>query len=290
MLKTLQAEQPVPLSYSLSVVIPTYKEARRLPQTLREILDYLVPRFSKFEIIIVDDDSPDGTPQIVADFARKYHQVRLITHPGKLGKGAAVRHGCLDAHSDYVLFMDADHATPIAEVEMFFPHLAGQKKGAVVGMRTPQEGDSKFRRTISLACKLLSHIIVFRKSVVDSQCGFKLFTAATAAQLFSYARVNGGMIDVELFFLMNKMGIPYHFVPVIWKNKPDSRINFLACAVRDPIELLRIRARDFTGFYNAPVSTQSQPWNTRKPGNIHAHGGETVKTDPTDRSISPNLK
>jgi dolichyl-phosphate beta-glucosyltransferase len=254
---------PMPFPHSLSVVIPTYKEEHRLPQTLREILDYLVPRFPKFEVIIVDDNSPDGTPQIVAGFTRQYPQVRLITHPGKIGKGAAVRHGCIDAHCDYVLFMDADHATPIAEVETFFPHLTGQAEGAVVGVRPQETGNSRVRRLISLTCKLLSHLIVFQKSIVDSQCGFKLFTATTAARLFPYARVNGGMIDVELFFLMHKLGVPCHFVPVTWKNKSGSRINFIACAMRDPTDLLRIRLRNLTGLYERPVDSQRQPWNTR---------------------------
>ena len=258
-----QQALPMPFPHSLSVVIPTYKEEHRLPQTLREILDYLVPRFQKFEVIVVDDNSPDDTPKIVAGFARQYSQVRLITHPGRIGKGAALRHGCMEANCDYVLFMDADHAISITEVEAFFPHLAGQTEGSVVGVRTYQEGASRSRRIIGLICQLVAHVIVFQKSVFDSQCGFKLFTKATAARLFSYARVNGGMIDVELFFLMHKLGILCIYVPVTWKNKPGSRINFPLCFVRDPTDMLRIRLRDIAHFYENPVSPQRQPWNTR---------------------------
>lgn len=248
--------------FSLSVVIPTYKEAHRLPRTLDEIIGYLKSRFAKFEIIIVDDNSPDGTQQIVADYSLRHPQISMIVHPYKIGKGAAVRHGCMKASCDYVLFMDADHATPIEAVESFFPHLAGQAHGAVAGVRPENPGDSRIRYVISQICKLMAKVIVFgTQPVKDSQCGFKLFTAATAARLFPYARVNGGMIDVEVFYLLNKFEIPSHQVPVVWKNKAGTRINFLVCMVRDPIDLTRIRFRGISGVYKKPVPDELQPWN-----------------------------
>lgn len=254
---------PARFSHSLSVILPTYKEERRLPQTLREILEYLVPRFQTFEVIVVDDNSPDATPQIVAKFAGEYPQVRLITQPGKIGKGAALRRGCMEAVCDYVLFMDADHATPIAEVETFFFHLVGQAEGSVVGVRTYQENESRVRRIIGLICQLMAHLIVFKKSVFDSQCGFKLFTKSTAGRLFPYARVNGGMIDVELFFLLHKLNIPCKYVPVTWNNKPGSRLNFLLCFVQDPSDMLRIRLRDLANVYKTPIPLEQQPWNSK---------------------------
>jgi dolichyl-phosphate beta-glucosyltransferase len=250
-------------SCSLSLVIPTYKEEQRLPQTVREIIQYLVLRFEKFEVIIVDDNSPDKTGQIVNDFSKQYPQVRLIIQPDRIGKGAAVRRGCMEACCDFVLFMDADHATPIAEVERFIPHLAGRVDGVVAGVRNCQENESRNRRIVSLICQLLAHICVFQKTVIDSQCGFKLFTASTAARLFPHARVDGGMIDVELFYLMHKMSIPCHYVPVTWRNKEGSRINFIACAMRDPIDMLRIRLRGLVHLYDKPIASKFQPWNTR---------------------------
>lgn len=244
------------------MVIPTYKEARRLPQTLDEIIAYLEPRFPKFEIIIVDDNSPDGTLQIVADYKLRHPEISLIVHPYKIGKGAAVRHGCKKASCDYVLFMDADHATPIAAVEDFFPYLSGQAQGAIVGVRPQNVGDSLIRYVISRICKLMARVIVFQKiPVKDSQCGFKMFTADTAATVFPYARVNGGMIDVELFFLLNQFQIACHQAPVNWKNKAGTRINFLVCLIRDPVDLLRIRFRGMAGVYKKPVPQELQPWN-----------------------------
>ena len=93
----MSAAAPEKLRESLSVVIPTYKEARRLPATLRAVLDYLGKRFESFEVIVVDDNSPDGTGDIVREYAARMPQVRLIVQPYRIGKGAALRRGCLEA-------------------------------------------------------------------------------------------------------------------------------------------------------------------------------------------------
>ena len=85
---------------SLSVVIPTYKEARRLPATLRAVVDYLESRFESFEVIVVDDNSPDGTGDIVRGYSSRRPHVRLLVQPGRIGKGAALRRGCLEARGE----------------------------------------------------------------------------------------------------------------------------------------------------------------------------------------------
>jgi len=253
-------EPPKVCTMSVSVVIPTYKEASRLPRTLQEILPYLESHFPAHELLVVDDNSPDGTDRIVHECARLHPQVRLITQPGKLGKGAAVRRGCLEATGEYILFMDADHSTPIQELEEFMAVITHSNADAVAGVRTYQEDESRSRRIIGLLGQLLAHVLVFRKAVVDSQCGFKLFTRAAVGRLFPLARVDGGMLDVELFYLMHKQSLTCRFVPVAWDNKPGSRINILACIIRDPLDMLRIRFRDMLGVYERKIPAAEQPW------------------------------
>jgi dolichyl-phosphate beta-glucosyltransferase len=244
----------------LSVVIPTYNETERLPQTLREIAPYLADRFSRHEIVVVDDNSPDGTAAAVEALRGEIPGIRVLVQPGRLGKGAAVRRGCLEARGDYILFMDADHATPIWELDGFVPLLEESGEGAVVGVRTYQESESRRRRIIGLCAQLLAHLVVFRKPVLDSQCGFKLFTREVVEQVFPRCRVDGGMIDVELFFLMHQSGIPCRYRPVQWENKPGSRIRVIRCMIGDPVEMFKIRLRDWLGVYRRPLAEARQPW------------------------------
>jgi dolichyl-phosphate beta-glucosyltransferase len=95
----------------------------------------------------------------------------------------------------------------------------------------------------------MAHIIVFEKAVVDSQCGFKCFSREVAKEVFSRVRVDGGMFDVEAFFIMHRLGIPVYYQPVHWVNKAGSRINMVRCMFLDPIDLITIRLRGALGLY-----------------------------------------
>jgi dolichyl-phosphate beta-glucosyltransferase len=152
--------------------------------------------------------------------------------------------------------MDADLATPIEELGTMLPQLATGRFGAVVGVRTYQESESKWRRIIGLSLQILAHLIVFEKAVVDSQCGFKCFTREAAQAVFGLSRVDGGMLDVELFYLMHRLHIPIYYQPVHWQNRPGSRINFLKCMLLDPIDLILIRLRGALGAYDSTGATQ----------------------------------
>src|SRR6266545_4957458 len=110
---------------SISVVIPTYNESARLPRTLDEILPYLESHFRQYEVIVVDDASPDGTGAIVEQYRARNPRICHLRQPRRIGKGAALRRGCLEARLAYVLYMDADHATRIQELDVFMPHLVG---------------------------------------------------------------------------------------------------------------------------------------------------------------------
>ena len=231
----------------LSVVIPAYNESHRIERTMREVLAYLTTADHAFELIVVDDGSTDSTAELV--LANSNPAVRLLRLPKNLGKGAAVRAGCLEARGDCILFMDADHSTRIEEVESFVP-LLEQGHDLVVGVRTYQDGESRSRRVMGLTFLIFAHLFVFRKAVVDSQCGFKAFTRSAAQLIFSNCRNNGGTIDVEIFYLAHKFGLNIFFAPVHWRNAPGSTITIWKCILRDPFDMLLIRLRDLLNRYS----------------------------------------
>ena len=235
----------------LSIVIPAYNEEARLPQTLAEIRPFLDSQLHSYEVIIADDGSSDHTVEIAQTHAKAWAQLRVL--PGKHGgKGATVKRGCLAAHGENILVMDADHATPIDTLNWLMSHRrAGYE--IIVGVRTfcGQEGASgRGRRIVGLAQQLLAHILVFQQSVADSQCGFKLFSRQAAQTIFSRSLVQGGMYDVELFFLAHKFNLSIYSQPVRWVNKDGSRINMIGCLIKDPFSLLAIRCWNWLGRDN----------------------------------------
>lgn len=106
----------MPEPIALSVILPAYNEAARLPPHLAAVRQYLQARYSdRYEVIVVDDGSGDGLANVLDGLAAAWPQLRVIRHAQNQGKGAAVRTGMLAAGGALLLFADADGATPIEE-------------------------------------------------------------------------------------------------------------------------------------------------------------------------------
>jgi dolichyl-phosphate beta-glucosyltransferase len=121
---------------------------------------------------------------------------------------------------------------------------------AVVGVRTYQTDDSKWRRVLGLTMQIIAHIIVFDRAVVDSQCGFKCFGRNAARDIFQLCRTDGGMFDVEIFAIMHKLNTPLVYTPVHWANKAGSRINVLRCMIFDNVDMMGIKRNALMGKYS----------------------------------------
>jgi len=160
-------------SFSLSVVLPAFNETHRLPETLKALKAYLHEHFLRHEVIVVDDGSSDGTPDLVRQWQSHWPELKLLVQPHNMGKGAAVRRGMLAATCDLVMFTDADLATPMTELDHMLKYFRTGFNKAVVGVRTYQQDESKWRRILGLSLQIIAHLIVFEHAVVDSQCGLK---------------------------------------------------------------------------------------------------------------------
>ena len=240
----------------LSVIIPIYQETTRLNITLNEIMPFLDTHFNKsFEIIIVDDpNSQNGYTELIGE-NKNDSRIIFMKQDKRLGKGAAVKKGCLAGRGEIILFMDADHATPVEEFKNFLPHFQNNLDILVSGVRTYQDDESKWRRVLGLTAQLFLHLVLYKKAVIDSQCGFKAFNKNLVQKIFPILKINGGMMDAEVIYLMHKYNYKITFIPVTWNNKADSKINILRCIVNDPIDIISVRLFDLLGFYKLKYPT-----------------------------------
>ena len=224
----------------LSVVIPCFNEARKIETDIRAALDYLNARSYSFELILVDDGSADGTAAIL----EKSPGARAICYQPNRGKGHAVRTGMLKASGRYRLFADAGLCVPYSEIEK---GLALLESGADVAIGSRKMAESQvveqqtgYRRIGSSVFGLLvRNWMGLRYS--DTQCGFKLFTAKAADQLFSAARIDGFMFDAEMLINARKFGLTVKEFPVEWRADPDSRYEPFSGSLRNLLELVRIQ-------------------------------------------------
>jgi len=229
-----------------SVVIPAYNEARRLPPYLDEVVSYLVTRGEAWEVVVVDDGSTDATADVVRAMTARYPQVRLLRQEPNAGKGAAVRAGMLAALGNWRLFADADGATPIAECKRLEAALAAGADVAIGSRALAAPGVVvRARRHRVVAGRLFNGLAerLGLAGITDSQCGFKAFTAAAAADLFPRLATTGFGFDVELLLRARARDWRVVEVAVNWEDQPASKVGVLRDGPRMLWQILAARRR-----------------------------------------------
>lgn len=234
-------------SVTISLIVPAYNEARRLPPYLETIHPYLSEQFGEdFEVIVVDDGSNDGLAETLRGKSCHWPQLKVIQHAENRGKGAAVRTGMLAAKGELLLFADADGATPIEE-ERRLRAAIGAGADVAVGSRLVDGTDVARQRSWPRALIGRAFAAVARRlfglRVRDTQCGFKMFRGEAGRRLFGLVEETGYLFDLELLTLADKLGCRVAEVPINWSDVPDSRLSMLREWRRIVAGLWRLRRR-----------------------------------------------
>ncbi len=231
---------------SLSIVVPAYNEAERLPASVQRIIAWADDVGANIEIVVVDDGSSDQTVAIAQQMAVDEPRIRVESLGRNRGKGAAVRRGVSVARKDYILFSDADLSTPIDEVRKLADAIAD---GADVAIGSRDVADSRIERHQPWYREAMGRTFnrIVRALAVggisDTQCGFKLFAAEPARRCFSRTTIEGFAFDVEVLFIARKLGYRISEVGVIWVNDERTTVDAFRDSTRMFLDVARIRYR-----------------------------------------------
>ncbi len=240
----------------LTIIIPAYNEARRLPHSLTKISNYLRTQSFSTEILVVENGSTDETSAVVCEFAQSLSSADLFTlellHSAR-GKGAAVKTGMLVGRGDYLFICDADLSMPIEEIAKFLP--PQQEPGGYDVAIASREIAGAVRHNEPFYRHLMGRVFnyVVRKLIIpgieDTQCGFKMFTQAAAAQVFPHQTIDGWGFDPEVLYVSHIRGMHMIEVPINWYYMAESRINPLVDTINMVRDVLRIRRNGLRGIY-----------------------------------------
>ncbi|HJZ97329.1 MAG TPA: dolichyl-phosphate beta-glucosyltransferase [Candidatus Solibacter sp.] len=236
------------MTRSISIIIPAYNEEKRLPATLVKVREYLAGAQWDFaEVVVVDDGSRDGTVKVAREAG-----VRVLQNTGNRGKGFTVKHGMLEARGEWVLYTDADLSAPIGELEKLWTATAKTGAQVAIGSRALDRSlvgvhQPAARELVGRVFNLMMRMttgLPFR----DTQCGFKLFEARAAKEIFSRQQLDGFGFDVEVLFIAQQLAYRSIEVPVRWDNVEGTKVSLLLGG-KAYLDLLKVRANGAQGLY-----------------------------------------
>lgn len=236
-----------------SIIIPAHNEAERLPSSLEAVKRFISSLPFETEVIVVENNSSDGTAEIVREWMKTMPQLRLISL-AQPGKGNAIRTGMLAAQGEYRFMADADFSMPVEEIRKF---LSGGKPLAPVAIASREAPGSKrigepfYRHLIGRVYNFLVRMLVL-PGLQDTQCGFKCFSAEAAQAIFPLQRLEGWSFDVEVLTIARQLGFEIKQVPITWHYQPGSRMHLLGDSLQMAKDLFTIRQYKKKGLYNAP--------------------------------------
>ena len=234
------------ISDKIVVVVPTYNEAESLPRLAEELFNL---NASSLTVIVVDDNSPDGTAAIAKRIGDSDGcNIRVIDRPRKLGLGTAYKEGferALKENPRYVVQMDADLSHPPREIPAMVKKL--ENADVVVGSRYT-DSDSADDRT-TLGRKLLSSLanqlirVVAGLEINDITSGFKAFRRETLESLeWSKFRSTGFAFQTEVAYACQQKGMRVIEHPIVFRNRAAGRSKMTwAIAFEAIIRLLPLR-------------------------------------------------
>ncbi|CAN6613558.1 dolichol-phosphate mannosyltransferase [Trichomonascus vanleenenianus] len=185
-----------------TVILPTYNERKNLP-----IIVWLLAKTFKenkldWEVIIVDDGSPDGTQDVAKQLIKVYgDNVVLKPRPGKLGLGTAYVHGLQYATGNFVIIMDADFSHHPEAIPQFIAKQKEKDYDIVTGTRYAGDGgvygwDLK-RKLVSRGANFLSSLVL-RPNVSDVTGSFRLYKKPVLEKIISETKSKGYVFQMEM--------------------------------------------------------------------------------------------
>lgn len=226
---------------TLDVVFPAHNEERRIDRTLTRYRNAVADRDARFLVAL--DGCVDGTLSVVRRHRAADPRVEVLDLP-KLGKGGALAEGLRRGRATVLAFVDADGATPPAELLRLVDRVAlGGTDVAIASRRLPASvtpsGRSWSRRATSFGFAAGIRRL-FDLQASDTQCGAKAISARAAGHLVPLLSSRDFLFDVDLLVTSRRLGLRVEEIPTVWVDKDGSKVDALRDARRMAASAMRL--------------------------------------------------
>jgi dolichyl-phosphate beta-glucosyltransferase len=248
----------------LTILIPTLNEEKRIGKTLEALADHLKKHKYNAVVTVVDANSNDKTKSVADVAGKRFSHYKFLQTGPKVGKGKQVRDGMLSATTDYVMFMDADLATPLKYLDQVYSLIDKQGKVGIC-VRNLNESHKGLRKFISTFGNWLTQTLIV-PGIKDTQCGFKVFERNAAQELFGRQKIVGWGFDMEVLAIARKLDYPIELIEVPdWRDVVEgSKISgngAMKVAIQAFVDLLNIKWGLIIGRYKK-VSFRYAPYKS----------------------------
>ncbi len=215
---------------SISVIYPVYNEETRLDRVFSDINKFdLNHKYIKKEYIFVNDGSTDKSLSLIKKKIKKNKKIKVISYKKNMGKGYALKQGVNKAKSNWILTTDSDCSVSNFQlISWIKKKYINRNCNIYFGSRNHYSSVVKKkveRKIIGIIFKIIIKFL-FKITLSDTQCGFKLYKSKTAKKLFKGIVTNGYMHDIEICLIAKRMKLKIHDLPVNWMHRKNGKINF----------------------------------------------------------------
>ncbi|XP_019545817.3 dolichol-phosphate mannosyltransferase subunit 1 [Aedes albopictus] len=207
-----------------SILLPTYNERENLPIIIWLIVKYMQEANIDYEVIVIDDGSPDGTLDVAKELQKIYGENRILLRPraAKLGLGTAYIHGIEHANGNFIIIMDADLSHHPKFIPQFIALQQSGKYDVVSGTRYQGDGgvygwDFK-RKLISRGANFLSQLLL-RPNASDLTGSFRLYKKDVLKELISRCKSKGYVFQMEMIVRARQLNYTVGEVPISFVDR-----------------------------------------------------------------------
>lgn len=229
----------------IAVVIPTYNEAENIKKITAEVLSLNIPGL---EIIIVDDNSPDGTGKIADDLKALNSRIRVVHRLGKLGLGTAYLEGfkyALDSGAEVFFEMDADFSHDVKRIPAFLESI--KEADLVIGSRFISWGKNDIGFTRRLVSRLGSFYaqIILGLPIKDLTGGFNCYRRKVLESInFNNVHAGNYAFQIEMKYRTFKKNFRIKEIPIIFTVRKEGKTKFYFKMILESLWLvLKLRFR-----------------------------------------------